>query len=125
MTPIAPDDDDEDSEPSTTGKSSSETIAENDLLPPTPTPSRGVARFRPSTWKRGASAGRVDASSAAAPATTGEATEVPLSCLQPPSMRAPETSLPNATTSGFMRPAPRGASQVVAPRLEKPAMALS
>jgi hypothetical protein len=121
MIPIEP----EGADDSTAGKSSPEAIAENDLFAPRPTPSAAVAGLHPSTWKRGAPAGSVDASSAAAPATTGEATDVPDSCRHPPSMRAPDTSLPKATTSGLTLPAPRGASHVVAPRLENAATAPS
>jgi len=44
--------------------------------------------------------GTTDASRHTAPATTGDATLVPDSERQPPSMRLPITSLPYATTSG-------------------------
>ena len=49
-------------------------------------------------------AGTTEASSATAPVTTGDATEVPDSERQPPCILEPHTSLPYATTSGLTRP---------------------
>jgi hypothetical protein len=65
------------------------------------------------------SSGTVLARSATAPATTGEATEVPDRTLHPPRMLDPRTACPNATMSGLTRPEPKGSSHVVIPREEK------
>mmetsp|Transcript_10378 Transcript_10378/g.26613 ORF Transcript_10378/g.26613 Transcript_10378/m.26613 type:complete len:206 (+) Transcript_10378:1712-2329(+) len=51
-----------------------------------------------------ASAGTTDASRHTAPATTGDATLVPLSVRQPPWILLPDTSFPYAVTSGLARP---------------------
>lgn len=59
------------------------------------------------------------ASSATAPATTGLATDVPESFLQPVEMADPRTCDPYATTSGLTLPARSGISQRVMPREEK------
>lgn len=50
--------------------------------------------------------GTMDASSATAPATTGDATDVPDRERQPPPMRLPCTSRPYAMTSGLLPPNP-------------------
>ena len=50
------------------------------------------------------STGTTDASSVTAPATTGDATDVPLRLLHPPAIFDPMTSRPYATTSGLTRP---------------------
>ena len=64
----------------------------------------------------------LEASRATAPATTGEAAEVPVCALQPDGTLLPMTLVAKATTSGFTRPYPAGSSQVVIPRLLKGAM---
>ena len=64
----------------------------------------------------------VDARSVTAPATTGEATEVPERLRHPPRILLPMASLPYATTSGLILPYPFGSSCVVIPRLENGAI---
>eukprot|EP01083_Nonionella_stella_P090768 253645_1 len=66
-----------------------------------------------------------DISNATAPATTGDATEVPDSSLHSPEMDGPFTRLPYAKTFGLTRPYPLGSSQVVIPREAKGATLLS
>ena len=70
-------------------------------------------------------AGTADARRATPPATTGDATDVPLRARHPSPILEPMTSRPYATTSGLTRPVPRGSSQVVMPRDEKAAIASS
>ena len=62
------------------------------------------------------SRGTTDARSVTAPATTGDATDVPERLRHPPAIFDPITSRPYATMSGFTLPYPCGSSCVDIPR---------
>ena len=65
----------------------------------------------------------MELSNTAAPAATGDATDVPESARQPSPTLLPQIPSPYVTISGFTRPYPLGSSIVVIPRELKCAMA--